>query len=151
MNNKRSGNAIDPRDPRNLRLAGLGLAAITRREAGTVVANVGARAQAACGQLASLAVDARDVASGGLLTVREVLEPRLAAAGAEAWGRIAPLLAGAGVPVAGKAPAKTARRRAPAKAGGNARVAAGTRSKPAARRNPGKATKATKLAPRTAR
>ena len=109
-------NTVDPFDPRNLWLAGLGLTAIARREAGNVAVSAGTRAEAMLKQAAALAVDTRDVARGGLMTVREIVEPRLATATARVLAGITPILDGIvnaaqkGAPVskrvAGKAGAK---------------------------------------------
>ena len=94
--------AADPFAPRNLWLAGLGLAAVARRETGNAVraaVTTGCRLR---GDAVALAGDVRDIARGGMLTLRERIEPALAACGAQAQAQWAPLLAGLEDMVAGR-------------------------------------------------
>ncbi|WP_407352040.1 hypothetical protein [Luteimonas sp. R10] len=104
-------------DP-NLRhawLASLGLIAVARREAGNALANTAAAADRLQRRAAGYAVDALDIARGGVLTLRERIEPRVAGFGAEFEARLAPVLGKLGsVASPSRKPAsKTARRAAP--------------------------------------
>lgn len=122
----------EPLSPRHLWLAWLGLAAVTRREAGNAACAALASANAWRDRAATFAGDARDVVRGGALTLREQIEPALDGLAATVEARLAPLLDRAGIvrPSTARAASKT--RRPAAK-------------KPATRRQPRKA------APRKAR
>ena len=118
--------ASEPIAPRQLWLAGLGLAAVARREAGNAACAALASANAWRDRAAAFAGDARDVARGGALTLREQIEPALGGLAATVEARIAPLLDRAGI--ARPATARPARK--------TRRPAA---KKPATRRQPRKA------------
>ncbi len=87
----------EPIVPRQLWLAGLGLAAVARREAGDAACSALAAANAWRDRAAVFAGDARDVVRGGALTLREKIEPALEGLAATVEARIAPLLDRAGL------------------------------------------------------
>lgn len=78
--NRKPRTSLAPVTARTLWLAALGLAAISRREAEATAASALAGATANGRRLSMLACDARDVARGGVISLREYLRP--AAAGA---------------------------------------------------------------------
>ena len=107
--------AADPFAPRNLWLAGLGLAAIARRETGIAARTAIATGCRLRGNAVALATDVRDIARGGVLTLRERIEPTAAAFGAQAQAQLAPVLARLQRAGATQAARKPARKAAPRK------------------------------------
>ena len=103
--------ASEPIAPRQLWLAGLGLAAVARREAGNAACAALASANAWRDRAATFAGDARDVVRGGALSLREKIEPALDDLAASVEARIAPLLDRAGIarPVTARAARKAHR------------------------------------------
>ncbi|TWT18535.1 hypothetical protein FQY83_14245 [Luteimonas marina] len=102
---------LEPFAPRNLWLAALGLAAITRREAGNAATSALTTAGFLGQRLAGFAGDARDVARGGAFTLRERIEPAVGGFSAEVEARLAPVLEKLGLATpGGRAPRKPARR-----------------------------------------
>ena len=99
---------------RHVWLASLGAFAVGRREvrsaAAGAVDRVGRLAEGAYG----IAVDARDIARGGLLTVREQAEPKLVGLGAEIGTRLAPVLRRLGIEANTRRPIRKAKARKPA-------------------------------------
>lgn len=135
---KHTRTPLEPFAPRNLWLAALGLAAITRREAGNAATSALATADLLSQRLAGFAGDARDVARGGAFTLRERIEPAVGGFSAEVEARLAPVLDKLGLATTrGRAPRKPARRPAA--------------KRPDARRTARKATTAPKRKARTAR
>lgn len=132
MATRKTSSASEPLAPRHLWLAGLGLAAVARREARDAACAALTTAGTLRERAGTLAGDAAAIARGGALTLREKIGPALGEFGAAIEARFAPLLDRIGVarPAAVRAPRKA--RRPAAKA-------------PAARRQPRKA------APRKAR
>lgn len=115
MTATKSARAADPVALRNAWLAGLGLASIARRETGHAAQ---AAARAACRMLSdagTLAGDARDIARGIAITLRERAEPLVSEVVARAGAGIAPVLGGITRVVQRLAPrpAATARKSAP--------------------------------------
>lgn len=107
---KKNSRASKETTLRHVWLASLGAIAVARREARTAVEiavdETGKLRQRAIG----FAADARAVARGGLLTVREQVEPKVEQFSAEVEARLAPVLAKLGLkPQAGK-PARKAKR-----------------------------------------
>ena len=84
--------ASEPIAPRQLWLAGVGLAAVARREAGNAACAALASANAWRDRVATFAGDARDVVRGGALSLREKIEPALDGLAASVEARVAPLL-----------------------------------------------------------
>lgn len=105
---------------RHVWLASLGAVAVGRRGIRGAAEDAVDRAGRLGGKIYGIAIDARDVARGGLLTLREQLEPKLGKLGAEVQVRLEPVLGRlAGKPKAArpvrkgrKAAAKPAGRRA---------------------------------------
>ena len=97
--------------PRHLWLAGLGLAAVARREAGNAACAALASANAWRGRASSFAGDASSVVRGGALTLREKIEPVLGGLGDAIEARFSPLFIGIGIvgPGAARAPRKSRR------------------------------------------
>ncbi len=126
MATRKTSSASAPLAPRHLWLAGLGLAAVARREARDAACAALTTAGTLGERAATLAGDAAAVARGGALTLREKIEPALGELGAAVEARFAPLLGRIGMarPAAVRAPRKS--RRPAAK-------------NPAARRRPRKA------------
>lgn len=115
---KTAHSSADP-NLRHAWLASLGLIAVARREAGNALANTAAAADRLQRRAAGYAVDALDIARGGVLTLREQVEPRVAGFGAEFEARLAPVLGKLGIvapPSRKPAARKAARRAAPRKA-----------------------------------
>lgn len=73
-------------------LASLGAVAVGRREARSAAAAAVDRAGSIAGQVAGIAVDVRDVARGGALTLREQVEPKLGKLAAAVEARVTPVL-----------------------------------------------------------
>lgn len=108
---KNTRTSLEPFAPRNLWLAALGLAAITRREAGNAATSALATAGLVGQRLAGFAGDARDVARGGAFTLRERIEPAVGGFSAEVEARLAPVLEKLGLATSGgRASRKPARR-----------------------------------------
>lgn len=124
--------ASQPMTPRHLWLAGLGLAAVARREARDAASTALATATTLRERAASVAGDATDIARGAALTLREKIEPALGGLGEAVEARFAPLLTGISIALPGTSRAPGKARRPSAK-------------KPASRRQP------RKTAPRKAR
>lgn len=77
---------------RHVWLASLGAVVVGRREMRAAADKAVDRAGRLGGLVYGIAIDARDVARGGLLTLREQLEPKLGSLGAEVQVRLAPVL-----------------------------------------------------------
>ena len=135
MATRKTTSAPEPITPRHLWLAGLGLAAVARREARNAACTALASADALRDRAAAFAVDAGNVARGGALALREKIEPALGELGEAVEARFSPLFVGLGIVRTGTGPARAPRKtRRPA-----------TKKAPAGRRPPRKA------APRKAR
>ena len=103
--------ASEPIVPRQLWLAGLGLATVARREAGNAACAALASANAWRDRASAFAGDARDVVRGSALALREKIEPALDGLAASVEARVAPLLERAGIarPVSARAVRKPRR------------------------------------------
>ena len=131
MATRKTTAASEPIAPRQLWLAGLGLVAVARREAGNAACTALASANAWRDRATIFAGDARDVVRGSALVLREKIEPALDGLAATVEARVAPLLDRAGVarpvsaratrkplhPVAKKVATRRQPRKAPARRG----------------------------------
>lgn len=101
---------------RHVWLAALGTAVVVRRQARATVGTAFEEAARLRGQALRLVADAGAVARGGLLTVREQVEPRFDRIGSEAEARLAPVLDRLGLKPKARRPARKARKPAAKKA-----------------------------------
>ena len=129
MATRKTTPASEPIAPRHLWLAGLGLAAVARREAGNAACTALTAANDLRTRATTLAADTGAVVRGSLLTLREKIEPALGELGEAVEARFSPLFVGIGIvrptakraprtgrrPAAKKAPARRQPRKAPAR------------------------------------
>ena len=96
MATRKTTPASEPIAPRHLWLAGLGLAAVARREAGNAACTALTAANDLRTRATTLAADTGAVVRGSLLTLRQKIEPALGELGEAVEARFSPLFVGIG-------------------------------------------------------
>lgn len=112
---KQSRNATEI-NLRHVWLAALGTAVVVRRQARAAVVTAFGEAARLRGQALRVAADAGAVARGGLLSVRERVEPGFERIGSQVEARLAPVLDRLGLEPKARRPARKARKPAARKA-----------------------------------
>lgn len=134
MARKASPRSSKETTPRHVWLAVLGVAAVARREARTAAGIAFDEALRLRGEAARIAVDARDIARGAVMTLQEAfeakVEPQVGRFSADVEARLAPVLDKLGLKPGVRKPARKVRK-APAKPA--ARRTAGGRTQAATR------------------